>query len=144
MLPNLVTKFQNSFKIGSMVGACVTKNSKFLSTTFLLPMLELFHNFATKFVITNFIYPSWFCPWLIKDEKDCLTDKTLTVYIYIICNISKIRLSFVRKFSWCLICAGPNVYTCIFPKFSLPSIENSEFASMSSEKLASKQGPTDL
>ena len=32
---------------------------------FLLQLLVLFHNFATKFGITNFSYQCWFCTWLV-------------------------------------------------------------------------------
>ena len=54
---NLVT---NCKTVPRLAVACFAENPKFPSSTFALPMLMLFHNFATKFGITNFNYQCWF------------------------------------------------------------------------------------
>ena len=55
------------------------ENTKFLSTTFLLPMLVFFHNFATKFGITNFSYQCWSCTWLCWGRDKMAANFLMTI-----------------------------------------------------------------
>ena len=61
----------------------MAENLKLPSTTFSLPMLVLFYNFATKFCIINFSCQCWFYTWLIMLHRFQVSIKTVSLITWV-------------------------------------------------------------